>query len=121
MPTFVNGQVYGGDVKVGIRNNRLYINGVLQDGEPLQGVVEVRVTEGSLVSLETDASVTCGDVTGDVDAGGSVTSKTVGGSVDAGGTVKCGDIRGNVNAGGSITCGKVDGNVNAGGSVRMGG
>lgn len=98
----INGRTYRGN-NLSIVGGKVIIDGVTQDGEQLSGVVELRVTEGILGSLNTDCSVTCGNVQGYVSAGGSV---------------ECGDIGGAVNAGGSVRCGKVTGPVNAGGSVR---
>ena len=112
----VNGKTYVG-------NDLQIINGkVLVDGREvdngLSGVVEVRVLEGTIGQLKTDASVTCQNVTGNIDAGGSVTVKgDVGGKVDAGGSVNCGDVGQSVDAGVSVNCGAVQGNVDAGGSV----
>jgi len=99
----INGQVYRGQ-NVSIINGVVTVDGVRQD-DKVSGVVEVRVLEGSLVDLTTDASVQCGLVTGNISAGGSV---------------NCGDVRGSVNAGGSVRAGDITGSVNAGGSVRYG-
>lgn len=100
------------------RNGKVTIDGVVQDGS-LTGVVEIRVTEGVIENLSSYASVRCGEVQGNVDAGGSVQCGNVGGDVDAGGSVQCANVTGSVDAGGSVTCGKVSGNVDAGGSIRM--
>lgn len=75
---------------------------------------------GEVQNLESCFAVHCGDVTGNVDAGGSVICGKVGGSVDAGGTVECANVESGVDAGGNITCGNVRGNVDAGGSVTCG-
>lgn len=98
----VNGKSYVGN-NISIRNGVVVIDGKLQDGT-VSGVVEVMVS-GELVSLETDASVTCEEVKGNVSAGGSVS---------------CGAVGGTVNAGGSVTAGRVGGGITAGGSVRAG-
>ena len=76
--------------------------------------------DGPLASLEVRgvSKVTCGDVQGNVNAGGSVDCGAVGGSVDAGGSVRCGDVGKNVDAGGSVKCKSIKGDVDAGGSVR---
>ena len=117
----INGQIYEGN-NVSIVNGVVKIDGVIQSGEHLEKkICEIRVIDGTIGALRTDASVYCQDVTGNIDAGGSVTVQgSVGGEVDAGGSVKCGDVNGNVDAGGSVTCGKVGGGVDAGGSVRHG-
>lgn len=113
----INGKTYRGGNNISIVNGKVTIDGIPQDGEPLTGVVEVKV-EGNLTSLRTDASVTVkGDVLGDVDAGGSVQCGAVGGEVDAGGSINCGAVNGDVDAGGSVNCGDVQGDVDAGGFV----
>lgn len=65
-------------------------------------------------------SVTCGDVDGDVSAGGGVNCSCVGGNVDAGTYVYCGNVDGNVDAGSKVACGNVLGNVDAGSDVTCG-
>jgi hypothetical protein len=117
----INGQVYEGN-NVSIINGVVKIDGVIQSGEHLEKkICEIRVIDGTIGALRTDASVYCQDVGGNIDAGGSVTVQgSVGGEVDAGGSIKCGDVGGNVDAGGSVTCGKVIGSIDAGGSVRHG-
>lgn len=67
-----------------------------------------------------DFSLECGNVGGNVEAGGNATCGDVGGNVDAGGNVACGDVGGNLDAGGDAACGKVGGNVDAGGKVACG-
>ena len=62
------------------------------------------IWEGDLVSLKTDASVTCENVHGDVSVKGSL---------------HCKDVQGSVSASGSVRCGKVGGSLNASGSVRI--
>lgn len=97
----IDGRSFSGR-SVSIINGRVTIDGVAQDGT-LSGVVEIKVTEGVLGELRTDASVSCGSVTGNVDAGGSVNCNRVGGNVHAGGSVNCDDIAGSVMAGGSVS------------------
>jgi len=117
----INGVVYEGN-NISIVNGVVKIDGVIQTGEHLEKkIAEIRVIDGTIGALRTDASVYCQDVTGNIDAGGSVTVQgSVGGEIDAGGSIKCGDVTGNVDAGGSVTCGKISGSVDAGGSVRHG-
>lgn len=98
----INGKSFTGH-NITIRDGIVVIDGRVQSGV-MTGVVEVRVS-GELVSLETDASVTCEEVKGNVSAGGSVS---------------CGAVGGTVNAGGSVTAGRVGGGITAGGSVRAG-
>lgn len=85
-----------------IRNGRVTIDGVTVEGA-LQGVVELRITEGAIENVHTDAEVHCGDVTGNVKAGMSVTCGNVGGTVDAGMSVTCQDVHGNIDAGMGVT------------------
>lgn len=97
----INGRTYiGGSISV--INGTVIIDGVVQEGDKLSGVVRIEVS-GDLASLHTDASVTvAGDVRGDLNAGGSVTAGPVGGSVNAGGSISCGSVGGRVSAGGSV-------------------
>ena len=67
------------------------------------GILEVKVIEGVINNLISQASVSCTTVNGDVKADGSVKCDDVGGNVKAGGSVKCGSVGGKVKAGGSIT------------------
>jgi hypothetical protein len=99
----INGVSYRGS-SVAIRGGKVIIDGKEQEGEPLSGVVEVKVT-GVLQNLKCDASVVCGDVKGNVSTGGSVTARDVGGSVSAGGSIFCGDVKGSITAGGSVVRG----------------
>lgn len=91
-------------------NNVSIINGVVTVGgstviSGLTGNVNIK-WEGDLASLKTDASVTCRDVNG---------------SVEAAGSVNCGNVSGSVNAGGSIKAsGHIGKSINAGGSVKIG-
>jgi len=99
----INGQTFTGN-NVDIVGGRVIIDGVEQmSGQ--SGILEIRVTEGTIHNLKADGSVNCLNVTGNVSAGGSV---------------NCNDVGGNVAAGGSVNCDDVSGKVTAGGSVRMG-
>lgn len=97
----INGVTYAGAGSVSIINGVVTIDGKRQDGS-VSGVVEIRVLEGTIGELRTDAAVNCGEVRGNVHAGGSVNCDGVGGSVNAGGSVNCDAVRGPVNAGGSV-------------------
>jgi hypothetical protein len=95
----INGRTYSG--------NSISINGgqITTDGLPhdrASGVVEIRITEGVVQHLTTDASVNCLNVSGDVHAGGSINCDSVQGSVTAGGSVNCDDVGGSIVAGGSV-------------------
>lgn len=100
------------------------VGGVLEiDGKVVEGlgdmkhILEIRITEGSPVSINTDLSVTCGNVAGNVKAGEGVVCGNVTGKVDAGEGVVCGNIGGDVTAGKGVMASKIVGNVTAGGSV----
>ncbi len=97
----INGRTYVGN-SVSVVNGTVIIDGVAQGGDKLSGVVEVRILEGEVRDLRSDASITCGNVNGNVNAGGSVVCNGVGGSVNAGGSVRAGSIGGSVMAGGSV-------------------
>jgi hypothetical protein len=99
----IDGRTFSGR-SVSIINSKVTIDGVVQDGS-LSGVVEIRITEGVLQELNCDAAVNCGEVRGNVRAGGSVNCDNVGGSVNASGSVNCGNVGGGVNAGGSARYG----------------
>ena len=79
-----------------------------------------RDVDGILNSIS-GVTIICGNVDGDVDAGGDVTCDTVGGNVDAGGHVSCDCVGGDVDAGGNVSCDCVGGDVDAGASVTCGG
>ena len=64
--------------------------------------------------------VNCGNVTGDVHAGGNVCCGDVGGDVCAGMNVSCGNVAGDADAGMNVSCGVVYGDVDAGKDVRCG-
>ena len=123
MGTFqINGRSYTGN-NITMVDGRIIVDGNDVTGDydsPLPKVVEIKITGGDIENLITDASVTCENVTGFVEAGGSVTCQNVGDNVDAGGSVTCKDVQGDVDAGGSVNCGKVGGSIDAGGSVRHG-
>lgn len=74
--------------------------------------------EGPALNIDSVFSVSCGDITGNVQAGGSVNCDSVGGSVTAGGSVNCDDVSGDIKTSGSVTCDAVEGNVASGGSVN---
>ena len=112
----INGVTYTGDNLV-INGSKIIIDGVVQESKAT-GVLEVRVLEGEIKQLTSSASVTCGDVAGNVEAGSSVQCRNVGGDVDAGSSVTCGDVGGSVDAGSSVKCGNVRQYVDAGSSVH---
>lgn len=97
----------GGKVFESVRNISV-INGVVKvNGKVVsesKEVLHIEVT-GTLENLQTDLSVNCEDIAGDLHAGGSV---------------NCDSVKGNINAGGSVNCDTVGGNVSAGGSIVHG-
>lgn len=97
----IDGKVFSGN-NLTIRNGVVIIDGKSQDGT-VSGVVEIKVTEGTIGKLETDASVTCNDVGGDVSAGGSVSCRNIAGGVMAGGSVTASNVGRNIQAGGSVS------------------
>ena len=98
---------------------------VLYCGHTLIGETpaEDRVTfcyEGPAKDLYCRLNVECGDVSGDVKAGGYVECGDVDGDVTAGDYVECSDVGGNVNSGGYVECGDVGGAVRAMSYVECG-
>ena len=114
----INGNTFTGNSIHITGNGTVIVDGNRQDGPALSGVVEVRVVEGVLGSLRSDASVRCGEVRGNVAAGGDVsTDGKVSGNIAAGNNVTCGDLEGSVNAGNNVKCGNVSGRITAGNNV----
>lgn len=106
----VDGRSFSGS-SLKIIGNQVYVDGVLQEGS-LTGVVKV-IVEGELASLQTDASVECGNVRGPVNAGVAVRCGDVTGDVSAGTSVTAKNVTGNVTARTAVTCDDVGGSVTA--------
>ena len=87
---------------ISIQNGRVRVDG--KDINVELGTNATLKVEGDLMNLTTDRSVECGNVHGNVDAGGSV---------------HCGNVEGNIDAGGSVSGGGVGGDIDAGGSVSI--
>lgn len=104
MAIVINGRGFSGN-NISIINGRVTIDGKSQE-EAVNGVVEVRITEGTPVSVTSDAAIHCNDVAGNVRAGMEVNCGEVGGSVNAGMSINCGDVSGSVNAGMGVSMGK---------------
>lgn len=83
----INGVSYEGS-NVSIENNRVYIDGVLQEQVPLSGVVTVEIL-GDLNNFSCDANATV--------------NGTIKGDVEVNGTLDCGTIEGSVEINGSAT------------------
>ena len=98
----INGKVYIGN-NVDIVGRSLYINGVKQESD-MSGVIEVRVIEGVIENLTTDANVNCNAINGDAKAGGNINAKDIGGDAKAGGNINCGTVNGSIKAGGNVNC-----------------
>lgn len=105
MATFsISGRSFRGQ-NISITNDRIVIDGKdVTDEYDIKpaGILEIKITEGVVGHLTTDANVSAGDVAGDVDAGGNISCGSVGGDVDAGGNVSCGKVGGDVDAGGNV-------------------
>jgi len=111
---FVNGKrinVDGDNISICNLNGSLSIrtNGREVSAENITGIVQpVRIeVVGTVASVESDGSVDCGDVRGDVSAGGSANTGDVGGNVKAGGSVNAGNVAGKLTAGGSVNVASV--------------
>ncbi len=76
--------------------------------------------EGPVRNLYCELNLECGDVQGDVTAGGCVDCGDVGGNLSAGDYAECGDVGGNLSAGDYVECGDVGGSLSAGGYVECG-
>lgn len=100
----INGKTYQGN-SLSVINGHVFIDGKDVDDKDLPKTILQIEVKGDLVSLQTNASVNCGNVNGNVDAGGSVNCDKVTGDITAGGSVNCDDVGGNVVAGGSVVHG----------------
>ena len=108
MATFnISGRTFRGQ-NIQITNDRIVIDGkdvTDEYGIKPVGILEIKITEGVVDNITTDANVSAG---------------SVGGNIDAGGNVSCGSVSGSVDAGGNVSCGSVGGRIDAGGNVRHG-
>lgn len=94
----------------------LYVGHELINSHPAREKVEF-CYEGPALNIHSECSVSCGEVGGNVSAGGDVSCDEVGGDVNAGGDVSCDEVNGNVQAGGDVSCDDVGGGVQAGRDV----
>ena len=87
--------------KIQEAGGKLYIDGKLvEDARPNRdGILEIRIVEGTVENVTADGAVTAGSVKGSIKAGANVICDCVGGSVTANGNVNCGRVGGSVNAG----------------------
>ena len=74
--------------------------------------------EGPARDVYCELNLKCGDVGGNITAGGYVECQNIGGNVDAGAYVECGSVAGSVDAGAYVECEDVAGHVNAGSYVE---
>jgi hypothetical protein len=96
----IDGRTFAGS-SVTIRDNRLSIDDIVQPGV-LHGVIEVRIVEGSVLSVESDRTIFANDVQ----------------VASAGETLFCHDVTGSISAGGAvIVAGNVSGDIQALGPV----
>jgi len=94
----INGKIYS-DGNISISNNKIYINGVLQNGLTEEKVINIEIT-GAVEKLEVDS---CQKIT----INGNVHSLK---STNA--DISCNDVTGNVSSNnGDIDCGNVGGDV----------
>jgi len=101
----------------GVLRAVLYVGHSLILGHPAGERIEF-CYEGPALNVESQFSVRCDEVGGDVKAGGSVTCDDVNGSINAAGSVTCDDVNGSIRAGGNVTCDEVSGSIQAGGDVH---
>jgi len=97
----VNGKKYEVEgSNISVVNGKIYADGKLVNEEEVKAnTIEI---QGNINSLETDLSVNCNNVKGDIKAGGSINCDNVGGNITAGGSVNCDKVKGNINAKGSV-------------------
>jgi len=73
--------------------------------------------EGDVHSVDTNGSVHCNDVTGDINTNGSVHCGNVGGDVDTNGSVTCENVEGSIDTNGKVTANNVKGDIDTTGKV----
>lgn len=98
--------INGKTIEVSGSNITVVNNKIFVDGKEISDEVSKNANiyiYGDVNYIETDKSVSCGNVTGNVYAGGSVSCDDIDGSVSCGGSVSCDGIGGSVTAGGSIS------------------
>ena len=104
----IGNKSYSGQ-SISIINGVVTIDGVVQGGDKLTGIVKIEIT-GVIANVTVDAPLMVnGDVLGNVDCEGAVTCGAVGGNVDAD-AVTCGCVAGDVDAD-VVNCGDVDADI----------
>jgi transcriptional regulator with XRE-family HTH domain/cytoskeletal protein CcmA (bactofilin family) len=76
--------------------------------------------KGPALDVISSIAVSCGDVEGDVSAGGSVNAGDISGDVSANGSVNAGDIEGDISSNGNVNAGDIDGDIQTNGNVNAG-
>jgi len=97
----VNGKKYkveGNNISV--QNGKIYVDGKLINKK--EAKANNIIIEGNVENIETDLSVSCNNVKGDIKAGGSINCDNVGGNITASGSVNCDRVNGDINAKGSV-------------------
>ena len=97
----------------------LYCGHTLVEGHPAAGE-HCFTYEGPARDVYCAVNLECGDIEGNVEAGGYVECGDVEGNLQAGGYVECGDVGGALNAMSYVECGDVGGNLNAASYVECG-
>ena len=103
----INGQtIVSTNGNISFTDGELYVDGVKTEYNGSVKIptpqIKVTILSGTLQNLQTDGSVICEDVHGDVTSGGSINCDNILGNASAGGSINCDGIGGNVSAGGSI-------------------
>lgn len=118
----VAGRIFSSSSNITIvnQNGRVTVNGdLVENPADEDGIVEIRVLEGSVHSVKSDRNVVCADVTESVKAGGNVVAKSIGGDVKSGGNTTSGPIGGSVKAQGNVNSGTITGDAKAGGNINV--
>jgi cytoskeletal protein CcmA (bactofilin family) len=74
---------------------------LMKRGEAGQNRLEFKY-EGEALNVDCNASLTCGNISGNASAGGSISCNNIGSNASCGGSISCNDIGGEVSAGGGI-------------------
>jgi cytoskeletal protein CcmA (bactofilin family) len=74
---------------------------LLKRGEAGQNRLEFKY-DGEALNVDCNASLTCGNISGNASAGGSISCNNIGSNASCGGSISCNDIGGDVSAGGGI-------------------
>ena len=85
---------------------------------PIAGSVHFHY-EGPALNIESELSIYCDDVMGNVTAGGDAHCDDVHGNISARGNVTCDDVYGDIQAAGNVTCDCAEGEIHAGGNVQV--